>query len=140
MERYTVTIALPPGTSAIRLLIPFPPTSSVSALVAEVKKRVSRSALLLDAASDLILRLGDFSGPILDEDDLLEDVILDSKVESITATPRDGLASTGVAPLPEQNHVSSFLSIYLNSGLIYSRLLSTKHHPSHRALKRSRSA
>ncbi|KAE9366198.1 hypothetical protein N431DRAFT_549163 [Stipitochalara longipes BDJ] len=98
MERYTITVPIPPGAASIRLLIPFPPTSSVSALAAEVKKRASRSILLLDASSDLILHLGDATGPILGDGDLLEDVIIDPKAEFITATLRNSPISTGLAP------------------------------------------
>jgi hypothetical protein len=82
-------------------LIPFPPTSSISALAAEVKRRLARTD---PNAPDLILHLGDVNGPILDEEDLLEDVIVDAEGESITATPRSSLPSTG--PAPPANHVS----------------------------------
>ena len=86
MERYTVTVA-PPGAESLRLLIPYPPTSSVSALAAEVKRRASRLDVWPDVP-ELALRLGDVDGSLLDEDDLLADVILDPKVETITATSR----------------------------------------------------
>src|ERR1700693_2488427 len=70
MERYTVTVT-PPGAAPIRLLIPFPPGSSISALTSEVKRRASRAGLSPDA-SELVLHLGDAMGPLLDEEDLLE--------------------------------------------------------------------
>jgi len=109
MERYTVTVT-PPGAAPIRLLIPFPPSSSISALAAEVKRRASRAGLSHDT-SELVLRLGDATGPLLDEEDLLEDVIVDSKTESITATPRNAPTSVGSAPPPEPSHVSRQFSI-----------------------------
>jgi hypothetical protein len=88
-------------------LIPFSPTSSISALVAEVKRRLARSD---PNAPELILHLGDATGPILDEDDLLEDVIVDPEGESITARPRTSPPSTGPAvPLSVSNHVSKYL-------------------------------
>ena len=109
MERYTVTVT-PPGAAPIRLLIPFPPSSSISALAAEVKRRASRAGLSPDV-SELVLHLGDAMGPLLDEEDLLEDVIVDSKTESITATPRNEPTSVGPAPPPDSNHVSEPLTI-----------------------------
>lgn len=111
MERYIITIAIPPGASSIRFLIPFPPTSSVSDLAAEVKKRASRSALLPDPSSIIILHLGDAKGPILDGDDILKDVILDPKAESITVTHRGGSTSAGSVPLLGSNRVSDHLTI-----------------------------
>jgi hypothetical protein len=106
MERYTITVT-PLGAAPIRLLIPFPPTSSISALSAEVKRRVSRPTVWPDVP-DLILHLGDASGPILDDDDLLEDVIIDAKVEPITATPRSGSSSAEAALVlpPKSTQVS----------------------------------
>jgi hypothetical protein len=106
MERYTITVA-PPGAAPTRLLIPFPPTSSVSALSAEVQRRLARSE---PNVPDLIFHLGDTNGPILDEDDLLEDVIIDPKGEAITATPRSNPSTTASAPAlyPESNRVSYY--------------------------------
>jgi hypothetical protein len=138
MERYTITVPIPPGASSIRLLIPFPPTSSIAALAAEVKKRASRSALPLDALSDLILHLGDAAGPILDDEDLLEDVIIDPKNESITATPRNVSILTGLAPPLGSNDVSH--SFDLDTALISTRLPYNKHGQVIRAHGRSRSA
>jgi len=106
MERYTVTVPIPPGASSIRLLIPFPPTSAVSALAAEVKKRAFRASPLLDASSNVILHLGDATGPILDDQDLLEDVIIDPRTEIITATPRSDSISSGIVPSLGVNDVS----------------------------------
>jgi hypothetical protein len=106
MERYTVTVSLL-GTESFRLLIPFPPTSSVFALATEVKKRISRQDAWPDVA-DISLRLGDIAGPFLDEEDLLEDVILDPKVETIAVTSRNStaLAKPTAPPAPStSNHV-----------------------------------
>jgi hypothetical protein len=105
MERYTVTVA-PPGAESFRLLIPFPPTSSVSALATEVKRRASRQGAWLEV-SDISLHLGDdIGGPILDGDDLLEDVIIDPKAEFITATSRNSPTSAGAATPSKSTHVS----------------------------------
>jgi hypothetical protein len=105
MERYTVTIALS-GAESFRLLIPFPPTSSVSALATEAKRRASRQGAWPEV-SDISLRLGDdVGGPILDGDDLLEDVIIDPKAEFITATSRNSLTSAGAASPSKSTHVS----------------------------------
>jgi hypothetical protein len=106
IERYTITIPIPPGASSIRLLIPFPPTSTISALITKVKKRASRSTLLPNVLSSLILYLRDAIGPILNKDDLLEDIIINSKAESITVIPRNSLTFTGPAPPSKSNHIS----------------------------------
>src|SRR5436305_6168509 len=84
MERYTITVA-PPGVETFRLLIPFSPTSSVSALATEVKRRISRLDVWPDVP-DIALRLGQADGPFLDEDDTLADVLPSPNVETITAT------------------------------------------------------
>jgi hypothetical protein len=107
MERYTVTVS-PPGAESFRLLIPFPPTSSVSALATEVKRRVSRQDVW-PGVTDISLCLGDIGGPILDGDDLLENVIIDSKVEMITATSRNLPAPAEHCPPATPNHVSRLL-------------------------------
>jgi hypothetical protein len=86
MERYTVIVA-PPGAEIFRLLIPLPSTSSVSALAAEVERRISRLEGL-PGVSDITLHLGEADGPMLDAEDALGDVIFDPKLETITATSR----------------------------------------------------
>ena len=55
MERYTVTVA-PPGGESFRLLVPLAPTSLVSALAAEVKRRVARFETWADVP-DFTLRM-----------------------------------------------------------------------------------
>jgi hypothetical protein len=105
MERYTVTVS-PPGAESFRLLIPFPPTSPISALATEVKRRVSRQDAWPDVP-DISLCLGDVGGPILDGDDLLEYVIIDPKVETITATSRKLTVPAKPGPsTPISNRVS----------------------------------
>jgi len=86
MERYTVSVA-PPGAGPFLLLIPFTPTSTVSSLSAEVKRRASAHDDWPEE-SDVTLRVGGASGPILYEFDILANVIVDPKVEIITATSR----------------------------------------------------
>jgi hypothetical protein len=109
MERYTVTVA-PSGVETFRLLIPFSPTSSVSALATEVKRRISRLDVWPDVP-DIALRLGQADGPILDEDDTLADVLPSPNVEIITATSQirkstpvclksDDVSSTSSEALP----------------------------------------
>lgn len=86
MERYTIIVDLSEG-EPFRLLVPFQPALSVSALANEVKKRLSRLEILSDE-SDITLHLGDANGPMLDGGDALGDVILDPKSEEITVSSR----------------------------------------------------
>jgi hypothetical protein len=135
MERYTVTVS-PPGAESFRLLIPFPPSSSVSALATEVKRRASRQDPWSDS-SEIFLRLGEgLGGPLLDGNDLLEDVILDPKAEAITATSRNTPPSTGAAPPSKSTHVS-YRNLIISSSLICSR---RKFHKSDQTPKKSSSA
>lgn len=92
MERYTVSVSTP-GATAFRLLVPIPPTSTISSLASEVKRRASGHDNWPED-SDITLRLGGPSGPILYEFDILSDVIIDPKAETIDATPRIRKQST----------------------------------------------
>jgi hypothetical protein len=84
MERYIINVVLP-ESEPLRLLVPRSPNSAVSDLVEEIKRRISRLDTPPDTTS-LRLHLGGTDGPIIDEADILSDVILDSKTETITAT------------------------------------------------------
>jgi hypothetical protein len=98
MERYTVSVV---PLEATRFLIPFRPTSSVSELKKEVSRRLAKQATIIDA-SQLQLHLGKKDGPLLDDEDLLEYVVLDAREEElfaiIPATARSGSTSMA-APL-----------------------------------------
>lgn len=81
MDRYTININHP-GAEPVLLLIPFPPTSTIQNLVNEIRRRASRVQLLLP--DQVSLHLGGENGPLLDEEDAVEDVVLDPKTEVIT--------------------------------------------------------
>ncbi|KAF4633485.1 hypothetical protein G7Y89_g4628 [Cudoniella acicularis] len=85
------------------LRVPFPRASAVSALAAEIKKRILRLDIWPDV-SDITLHLGPANGPILDPDDLVSDVIADPKFEIITVTSGARKPST---TKPEQTKESS---------------------------------
>lgn len=109
MERYTVTV-YPPEGQPCRLLIPFSPKSTISALAIEIKRRISRLDIWNDV-SNITLRLGEANGPILDEEDLLEDVILDAKAEIIVVTSQaqaEPAATLQHEVGPNSNHSSHF--------------------------------
>jgi hypothetical protein len=86
MERYTVTYV---GHDSIqtRLLVPFSPTASVAEFIAELSKRLTKIAIQVCKA-DLQLRIGEPNGPLLDEDDLLEHVVLTPRDEALFAASR----------------------------------------------------
>jgi hypothetical protein len=95
MERYTVSV-LP--LAATRFLIPFHPTSSVFELKKELCRRLAKQATIV-YASQLQLYLGKKDGPLLDDEDLLEYVVLDARHEELFAitpsTARPGSTSMG---------------------------------------------
>lgn len=85
MERYKVSISSPETGSNLRLLIPFPATSSLSALATEVKRRAAKQGLFIRDRT-IFFRLNQDDGPILDDDDKLGEVIIDPHNEDIFAT------------------------------------------------------
>jgi hypothetical protein len=94
MERYTVSV-LP--LAAMRLLIPFRSSCSVSELKKELSRRLAKQATVVDA-SQLQLYLGSKNGPVLDDEDLLEHVVLDARNEELFAIlPTKARADTSMA-------------------------------------------
>src|SRR2546423_693078 len=87
MERYTVAVALHGTGGYPLLLIPFPPTATVSAFADEVKNRITRFNFDTNG-DDIFLRLRREDGPILDGSDVLADVIDNPRTENIVATSR----------------------------------------------------
>src|SRR4051794_15618845 len=87
MERYTVAVALQRTGGNPLLLIPFPPTATVSAFANEVKHRITRFNFDADG-DDIFLRLRRADGPILDDNDVLADVIDNPRTENIVVTSR----------------------------------------------------
>jgi hypothetical protein len=100
MERYTVSV-LP--LVATRFLIPFRPSSSVFELKRELCRRLAKQATIVDV-SQLQLYLGKKDGPLLDDEDLLEYVVLDARDEELFAivpsTARPGSTSRASASQP----------------------------------------
>ena len=118
MERYIVNV-VPPEGEVIRLLVPISSISPVSSLVEEIKKRVSRLNVWPDVTG-LCLYLGGADGPMIDESDTLSEVIIDPKVEAITATsrfkktshpsvPSVRQASYSETPFPPQHCVFAYI-------------------------------
>ncbi len=92
MQRYTVTI-VSPGTSSERpvLLVPFEPSALVTAFVDELYKRISRRGLNIAPNTHIAtLHLDSETGALIDCEDILSDVVLDPKTESVFAvfTPK----------------------------------------------------
>lgn len=108
MERYKISIFFPESGSSLQLLVPFPPTSSISALAEEVKKRATRQGFPLNER-EIFFRLEQEDGPILDGEDRLNEVIIDPRSEGIFVTfqnatsevmrSRDGVVSLLNKPL-----------------------------------------
>lgn len=90
MERYTVKFSDPHDGPELAFLLPLTPTSTVSTLLTEAKRRAAirlpRLAGL--AEGDFVLRYGGEEGPILDGDDILAHMLPDPKNEIIfVSTP-----------------------------------------------------
>ncbi|QDS73995.1 hypothetical protein FKW77_008649 [Venturia effusa] len=81
MERYTVSV-LP--LEATRFLIPFRSGSPVSEFKKELARRLAKQGDMNDVSS-IQLYLGNKDGPLLDDDDLLEHIVLDASNEEILA-------------------------------------------------------
>ncbi|KAH7330116.1 hypothetical protein BKA65DRAFT_51346 [Rhexocercosporidium sp. MPI-PUGE-AT-0058] len=101
LQRYTITVS-PPGAESFQLLVPFTTTSTVASLASEVKRRAS-SHDEWPENSEIILRIGGATGPILYEFDILSDVIVDPKFDILTATPRIKKQPVGHAASDEQH-------------------------------------
>lgn len=87
MERYTVKFRDPHDQGELAFLVLLTPTSPVSTLLAEAKRRAAKYLPQL-AENDLIPHYGEEQGPILDGDDILSDMIPDPKNEIIFVTTR----------------------------------------------------
>lgn len=84
MERYTVTVVHPDSTGTTQLLIPLHHDQPVAALIAQIARRFARrSDLLAELAFELHLWQQD--GPVVDADDLLEEIAPDPRVDIIFA-------------------------------------------------------
>ena len=81
MNRYTVEIHRSSDQS-LKLIVPFSPTSKISLLLQEVSKRASRQGLVFDS-NDACVRLDNATGPIMDNDDTLEQTIISPKDEVV---------------------------------------------------------
>jgi hypothetical protein len=89
MDRYIITVV---STQKIRLLVPSPTSSSVSDLKVELSRRLAKQGLNINA-SQLQLRLGSSDGPLLDNDDLLEHVVINPGEEDLICLIEDTASS-----------------------------------------------
>ena len=85
MQRYTVAYIQPDGQTT-RLIVPFNSLRTVGALASEVQTRLSRRGISVTSDQLLPFRLDGTDGPILDENDSLESVILLSDYEILFAS------------------------------------------------------
>lgn len=103
MQRYTVTIINDTGGGRPSILVPFQPSSLVTAFKDEIVKRAIKQNLPVTAEThDLTLRLQSQTGPTIDPNDVLSDVILDSESIFAVFSQRDTTVGGVTVPL----HVS----------------------------------
>lgn len=127
-KRYLVIIVRPPNevlseTPGRRpsLLVPFSPEAVVSSFIDELWKRLARhEAIPLSPETHKVsLLLGQEDGPVIDVEDLLSDVILDTQKEKIFAVflkktgTADALRRTEVRP-NSSTKVLDFLFLLVN--------------------------
>lgn len=84
MQRYTVNFRAP-NVATRRLLVPFLSSLSVRAFATELQQRLSRVGVVAEAGA-IAFHLDDASGPSIDADDSLQNVILDPRNEQIFAS------------------------------------------------------
>lgn len=89
MVRYTINVT-PPGSTPLSVLVPLPPSATVSALGEEIIARLARRGLDTSLhGHDVILHLGGSDGPVLDAQDTISDVIVDPGSKTIHASLQD---------------------------------------------------
>ena len=89
METYVATIVVPNAEAKLELDVPFSPESPISAFAEELRRRCKRYAINLDDES-LLLRLGRGGGPVLNENDILRDVVIDPQSQRVFVTLQGG--------------------------------------------------
>ncbi|KAM0701315.1 hypothetical protein Q7P35_011676 [Cladosporium inversicolor] len=100
MQRYTVTIINDTGGGRPSILIPSQPSSLVTAFKDEIVKRAIKQTLPVTAESDhLTLRLQSQTGPSIDPEDVLSDVVLGSETIFAVFSQRDTTAGGVTVPL-----------------------------------------
>lgn len=98
MQRYTVTIVIADTTQQLQLLVPILDTLPVSTLGQEIKRRSAKYPLYA-LHGDVLLHLHSESGPILDDDDLLEDVVPDpDNAKLFAVSPGEATSATSDSP------------------------------------------
>lgn len=111
MERYTDSV-LP--LEATRFLMPFQSASTVSECKKELSRRLLEQGTAVDVSS-IQLYLGKKDGPLLDDDDLLEHVVLDASKEEIFAillSVRSGSTASMTAASQAVSQVRQTLSLH----------------------------
>jgi len=100
MQRYTVTIINDTGGGRLSILIPFQPTSLVTAFKDEIIKRAIKQNLPVTAEThNITLRLQSQTGPTIDPNDVLSDVILGSETIFAVFSQRNTTAGDVIVPL-----------------------------------------
>lgn len=98
-QRYLVVVVRPPSEVAtaspdrqVSLLLPFNPEATVSLFIDELWNHLSRHGQgipLTPVSHHVTLHLWDVAGPTIDVEDVLSDVILDTRREKIFAVFSD---------------------------------------------------
>jgi hypothetical protein len=98
MQRYTVAYVQPDGQTT-RLIVPFDSLRTVGMFAVEVESRLSRRGIAVTSDQLLPFRLDGVDGPLLDESDSMDSVILLPDHELLFAATHNA-STTAIATDP----------------------------------------
>jgi hypothetical protein len=101
MQGYTVTIINDTGGGRPSILVPFQPSSLVTAFKDEIVKRATKQNIPVTVEThQLTLRLQSQTGPAIDPEDVLSDIVLGSETIFAVFSKRDTTLGEVTVPLP----------------------------------------
>jgi len=80
MARYIIKVVAAPGQEPLALLVPFSPASTLAELTSEIIRRTNQnSTTAISNDATFTIRFQSITGPILDAQDQLADVVRDGE-------------------------------------------------------------
>ena len=122
--RYKITVVAPATAANSRtvLLVPFKPDALVIALIEDLFKRVQRLGLPLTPGTHVAtLHINSESGPVLDCEDILSDVVTESESEQLFAVFKPSTEASAVIAVSRL--VMARLLLFLTSSRINTWLM-----------------
>ena len=122
--RYKITVVAPAtaANSQTVLLVPFKPDALVIALIEDLFKRVQRIGLPLTPGTHVAtLHINSESGPVLDCEDILSDVVTESESEQLFAVFKPSTEASAVIAVSRL--AMALLLLFLTSSRINTWLM-----------------